>query len=371
MKKILSIVLALVLALSLTACGKETVSLNDYLKVEFSGSNGTGKATVTGFADFEEDVMQKLGGEVTLMQLAVLEDGIDYELDKKDGLSNGDKVKLTISIDEDIKDSFDVNIVGKDMEFTVSGLPEKVYEEVNPFEDGSLKIDITGNSPYIRVKAQILKRKNLNEEVKVSTPANGKFFKNGETVKITYTYDEAKAEENSIKIVETEKEIKIEDHDYYPLSWNEFSKEHQDKLVQAVTDFVEADSTLTNFWTEEGKLYRNPAYVKNDTPVNPQYLGNYFFYPKDEALTQYDPNVCNSMFFVYSMNLANSDTAEIETVYSVVYVKNISVTSDGHLVFDNTMLDHYHYFLTSDRIYNSVVVRNKSDYHYEENISFE
>ncbi len=126
-KNIICVVILILVMTSFTGCAKR-MDMEDYIKVEFSGSNGKGKARIK----FNDDEFAKK---------ALLEDGesednlygklgdfeeickaIDPKLDKKDGLSNGDKVKITYKIDKDVMDKYNISLTADDKEYEVTGL---------------------------------------------------------------------------------------------------------------------------------------------------------------------------------------------------------------------------------------------------------
>ena len=368
MKKVIKLLLILGLVFTLTACGKETISLNDYLTVEVSGSNGTGTAAVTGFGDFEEALLQKLNDDISLMQLVAIEEGIDYELDKTSGLSNGDEVTLSIEIDEDIIEALDIKIVGKKETFKIENLPEKVYTDVDPFEN--LQIKYSDYSPYITAEVSSTQLLGIGERFTIEYPrAGSQYLQNGDTFTVKFTYDEVKAEDKGIRVVATEKEVQVEGFDSYITSWDDVSEETFNRVLKDVMDLAVSKKAETNFWID-GKLYRNPNWFKDEASMEIEYIGNYFFTPKASPNATY-PAVYNSSFFVFTVTLANDNTREVETVYMRIYMKNLILTSDDYLVFDDTMINVDGWFLSSDRLYNQTVIANKANFICIENISYE
>lgn len=351
MKKILSVILVLVLALSLTACGKETISLNDYLKVEFSGTNGEGKATVTGFMDFEEDLMQKSGGKITLMQLAVLESGIDYDIDKKDGLSNGDKVKMTITIDEDLKDSFDFKFVGKDATFTVEGLPEKVYKEVDPFAD--IECAFNGNEPFITCTVNSISTGSptWDDRYTITYPDETQCLKNGDSVTLHFTYDAEKAEKDAIKYTQTEKTFTVEGHDKYVMSIDELSDAQLNKVIDEANAHM--DEALTTYTMIPG----DNSYYAKDEP-NLERLGYYFFTAKDELVKSAwlgHDKVGNSIYFVYAYDTTASLYGTEQRIYRALQLENLILDANGELHYDSEDFIFYGAYKSADSMKNDFV----------------
>ena len=100
-RNILVAAAVLLTALSLSACGTKTVDLNKYVKIETSGYNGAGTATVSfdeeKFAK-DHDKHIKLSKEMSYLAqyvnvspaVGMMKDCVSGRLDQTSGLSNGD-----------------------------------------------------------------------------------------------------------------------------------------------------------------------------------------------------------------------------------------------------------------------------------------
>lgn len=128
MKKIIALTMLLVIILSmLTACGGRKINMSDYVSVTFSGGNGNGTAHVRfDTLRFESDIMSGRSGKENTWEYAAkltsLEMTIICEADKTTGLSNGDKVKVTISYDNGKARNLGVSLGGLTETFRVEGL---------------------------------------------------------------------------------------------------------------------------------------------------------------------------------------------------------------------------------------------------------
>lgn len=129
------------------------MDLNKYFGVKFNGLNTIGKAEVefdrdTFNADFEEAYKgqiakwDKEGLQGELKKEAV-SSCFDWELDKEDNLSNGDKVVLTISIDEASCEELGVKFKTSPIDVEVIGL--KDGKQVDAFE--GINVQFSGISP--------------------------------------------------------------------------------------------------------------------------------------------------------------------------------------------------------------------------------
>lgn len=145
--------LTLLSTLLLTGCGK-SVNLKDCVSVTFSGAEGYGKASASlddsslvdiVDVDVDQDIgLDEIGG--ALNAYWYIED-IEVSLDTTEGLSNGDKVTVTIEYPEELSKAMGVGIrpkSGTSWTVEVSGLPEA--EEVDPFTN--VELSFSGYDGY-------------------------------------------------------------------------------------------------------------------------------------------------------------------------------------------------------------------------------
>ncbi len=168
----------------------ETVNINDYLKVSFSGYNGYGEAEWTLDQDrFEEDFAEKLkwkkrGDYGMTAQEAVLNSAYP-SLSEYYDLTNGDKVKVKWDVNDTISEVINVELVAEDQTITVSGLTEP--KEVDPLAD--LVVEFAGYNGKGHVESAEYAS---SEEWLESIPLNQDFstldeLSNGDTV--TFSFD--------------------------------------------------------------------------------------------------------------------------------------------------------------------------------------
>lgn len=156
MKKIIrSIVLAalLVAALcTLSGCGKKAeINLADYITVSFSGMDGEGKANCRfDTSSFELDIYSQVktdkNGMAQAAAITKLERSLSFNFNKPEGLSNGDKVKLSVGFDKDTAKECSVVLNYKEETFEVSDLKEPI--EIDPFDPAEYEVFISGVAPY-------------------------------------------------------------------------------------------------------------------------------------------------------------------------------------------------------------------------------
>ncbi len=128
------------LVLTVTGCGSKqeeaddgVTNILDYVTVDFDGKNGEGTAYVS--VDYDGLETEMVGGQEKINEMSDVEDleelttyinavaSISLSIDKNSGLSNGDKVTVSVTYDESAASSASVDF-GTEMSriFTVSGL---------------------------------------------------------------------------------------------------------------------------------------------------------------------------------------------------------------------------------------------------------
>lgn len=130
MKKIFGVFILLSSVLILVACGAKDAT--NYISLEFEGIDTKGKAKYV--VDEEKllkevfDYEEKDGPNLEVLgDMLIVDDAMDIKLDKDKDLSNGDKVKVTVTIDESKTDK----LKSGEKEFEVQGLeePKKLTDE--------------------------------------------------------------------------------------------------------------------------------------------------------------------------------------------------------------------------------------------------
>lgn len=164
-KLIRSIVLAALLVAivcTFTACGGVSVDLMEFVDVSFTGVDGNGNAAcnMDGVA-LEKALVGDTDGQISaeegkkLLEIVPFEFSINYKLDKSSGLSNGDKVTVSVSYNEEAAKELKIKVKGSSKTFTVEGLKDPI--PVDPFDpsvfntDNGVSVKIEGISPVASV----------------------------------------------------------------------------------------------------------------------------------------------------------------------------------------------------------------------------
>lgn len=148
------IVAAAVVVLIIYLNRPQTINLNEYLTVTFSGADGEGEATYSfdtetfstdyyGELTFRDEstyneLMESLGESADMNSYAIeylFDNCVSGTLNNADGLSNGDYVSFVWDVDEEtIEEIFGVNVEYTDEIFTVSDLEEDESESESESE---------------------------------------------------------------------------------------------------------------------------------------------------------------------------------------------------------------------------------------------
>lgn len=169
MKKLVFAIFSFVSLILITGCGSAE-DLSDYVEVSFSGVDTMGTANYEVNEEklfkeiFDYDDETDFTDDETEEEMENLGDAYKINMDKDEGLSNGDKVKVTISVDDEKTDK----IKGGEKEVTVADLEEpKILTSEDVEENlvvnfngasgkGSSQIDNTfGDSPLSELDFEV------------------------------------------------------------------------------------------------------------------------------------------------------------------------------------------------------------------------
>ena len=330
-KKFLVVAAGAMAAVALTGCGKTKINLDEYVELKYEGYDTIGTAHYEfDYKHFERDFedslkLTKEGEEdrkemkeaAAAMNLGksepeLLATFLKGELDKSEGLSNGDEVTFKWDIDDDqIQEYFKVELTYSDITGTVEGLQEA--QAFDPFD--GYDVTFTGMAPVGRVE--------VNNNVSSSNPhLNYEFDKteglsNGDVVKVTvnaYGEDIVKycVENYGMIPTATEKEFTVEGLATYLQSSENISEDTLTKMQKQCEDIFVADSVGWGAATYLGS----------------EYLGCYFLTPKTAGYG--NQNECTLVYRIDAH--VNYDEGRFETDTSYYYgvtFYNIMELADG------------------------------------------
>ena len=295
---------------------------------------------------------------------------LDFELDKRDGLSNGDKVTVSVVNAVDDEDTFRENCIrdwgvapsAVTKEYTVEGLDE--MEDYDPFEH--IIVSFSGTSPDTTIN---ITNNTGIEDLEFEADKYEK-LKLGDTVTVTAKgyYDEDPAELCAYEgknLTVTSKEYTVENVPKYADQLSEIPQDMLDKMDQNAQDKLNAYAA--NNWSDEERL------------VGISLEGEYFLYVKDGADT-YDywsgESTYNKLFLVYKVSV-EADGKPYEYYYYSRF-SNIIIMEDGTCSLDMSAIAtpddtisvdgyyYYHGYADLDTLKYKTVTANLDNYTYEE-----
>ncbi len=358
------LLLSTVIVILATGCASK-VDLAPFCDVTYSGYNTKGSAQLNvNWAEFESVILGgKEAKQEDLAKILALESSIKYKLDKTESLSNGDKINVSISWNEEIAKKYKYSFSPEKMTFTVSGLPEA--QKVDIFE--GVGINFSGVSP--RATAEITNGSDLPFAQTSVRYSLDKFrdIKNGDVITMKAEFDQSYAEKQMLIIEKTDKQFVAEGIDAYITKYQEIDAETLKKATQQSLDLIEAE--LAQQYKASSLLYPGEyfwSYDFNKLVVKDIKLTESYFFVLKEGLEPGWSDVENSIFLVFTVNYSDEINPDGRTVYVPVYFKNfinragkIDVVITDAVIVDPKTDNH-------DNLYRDIVIANKDKYTYEE-----
>lgn len=313
-------IVAAITATILLSNRKTRLSLNDYVSIEYDGYDGYGTADVI----FDWDALEKKFAEIygkkdidevkalsNALSLSTLEDSIRYDLDKYDSLSNGDKITLTWSYDNELADKYKIEFEGDKKTFTVSDLKE--VEEIDPFKD--LEVTFSGTSPYASVSWEITSKDEIYDYISFDASKDDNLA-DGETITITldtYDNDEYFLSEFGCKFSQTSKEYTCENVDSYVM--------HAEDITEDLLETMKKQTKAT--------IADYKSSIRSDVTIsNVEYAGYYFLALKDTEDNYWE--AANKCYVIYSATVKSKQKDfKQTTVYFPVEYSELITYADG------------------------------------------
>lgn len=229
-----------------------TIDLKDYVEVSFSGFETMGEADVKVSDDLSKDLnklyqafkannsteaFQKTAQKIEELKAEKsLSSMFDREISllPESGLSNGDKVEVSVSMDHEIWKLLKVKI--KDYEGTVKvkGLKDIVEVSAEEMFSGA-EVKITGISPFLHVSVSNTSSDPLISRLRYMVAGQSTIAAVGDTVMIGISNDsiaEKLLKEGYVVDVSLQKEYAVKNADRYVADWDEVPEEMQKKLLE-------------------------------------------------------------------------------------------------------------------------------------------
>ena len=308
------------LMLILAGCGK-SVNLEDMFDVDFDGVDGNGTATVD-FSKLDDwldnSVYKERAGksEKSKEEAAKIANDIGYhilyELDKEDHLSNGDKVTLSVEVEEEAIKQYGYKLKGFKKEFTVEGL--KKAKKVDVFE--GVKVEFTDAEPA--GCAEIVETPDLPFNVEYSLDKEDG-LSNGDKVKVTAEYDDDEVSSQGFAVKNDEKEFEVSGLPAYVTKAEQLTDENLKSTKEWINKHMQAE---TASWGGDGKTVK--AF---------DYKGYYLLTPSSEKADRQNV-LCLVYKFDYHIDKTSYSDEEDHSVYKTFIYYDVKIMDDGKLSFD-------------------------------------
>lgn len=387
-----SLAAAAVLSLSMTGCSGNkgvTVSGKDSCEITVEGMDGKGTIELDLDDDKIDEIALALYGDPDSIPLDKYTEylsayskftsavySIDYSIvsDKKEDFSNGDVVKIKMDCNEEKMQEVGINLTDTEFEYTVEGLKEAT--SIDPFD--GLKVEFTGISPNIKVEfdtsdCDSYVRNNVNFYVDGD---NGDFA-NGEKFTVTASYNEYKAEQNSIIFTNSSKEYTVEGALEYPATLDgvdltTIDTQFNDMLEAAMSDkkvYVGGKVNPTNSWSAEFEVTKVEPKIVFKAYLNAKNTVSYFRYNNKYDCFWEISVTAKCTDKGYGDDYKVGQTINYKQYY-VAGIENIPV--DENKKIPDEYLNDYDEEFYSDKdttyqeIYNEWITANKADYNITE-----
>lgn len=368
--KMLSLGIVAVMSASvLAACGEKTYSAKECYEPYVTGCNGYGSFHMSQNDEYYNQIIDDcLPDDATDMEelgLNVLLYSMEWSVDKKENLSNGDKVNVTISLDEESLAARKIVFTDKEFTYTVEGLEEPVT--VDLFSDVSVTFEGTG--PKIKASVEYTGTDEvIKDNVRYSLDTSSG-LSDGDVVTVKASYNENTLFNNNYFVISDDTmEFVVSGMDEYLREEADLS-DLDDKMLAYVNNLQDTSKSYAIGTETQGRgFFSNGGSAKYkilDVTITP--YRNYLLYNKTDS----DPNIYATFYkFNYDIeSVKDQEKSTSDDIYCCVYLKNIIKDKDGNLIYDDENIG-YEWFGVSwfsnyigadfDTVYNAFV-----DYGYE------
>lgn len=324
----------------ITVSGLEKATEVDVFKsldVTFEGYNGNGTV------DIDNTATDKFSYSIY------------FDADKSDGLSNGDKVKITAEVSDSVLNKYNYILKETEKEYTVSGLEE--MQALDLFS--GLKVEYSGTAPFAKIKLD-KDRDNEFIDYYVSYEADkSENLKNGDVVTVTALVDEDYAASYGYTISETTKQYTVEGLDEYLTSYSDITEETFEKMESQAEDAIDSWIVKQEKW-----------YDYQDLKIGePEHVGNCFLKLKEGLNYGWGNDYENALYMCYKAEktFKENDRKKTEDVYLIVRYDDFLKYGDGTIYVEivSASVDGTTYGTYED-FYENVIRAKKEDYTVEE-----
>lgn len=374
---VLLVILILVLIL---VNGKKTINLEEYVTVGTDGYDGQGTAYAEWKSELEDVVLKAMGIDAEKMDEYIdngdflnsdsslakayaayekydeMMESLDLHIDKSENLSNGDKITVTITYNNELAAENGIKFTGEKYVYVVSGL-EKL-EAVDPFE--GLTVEFTGASPQLKAELSYNSPQDFLQESQFSIDKIEN-LKIGDTVTVTCNCSKEDAAYHGVSLSETTKEYTVGEADAYVGTVRQLEEKGTDDMQKDAKDVIESYFARNTDQIGYKNLKYQGIYVLNQKQSN--------------GWDSY-----NSIYMIYSATVTSKEDEkqfQATKVYLPVQFTNVILSQEGELTWDvpneiaGTTGLRYGWFgqvsgyETEKDMYQELIAQQKDKYTYE------
>lgn len=309
----------LIVIIAVIVMQPKKINVEDYVEITCSGYNGyaVARATLDESGLYEAilaakgkkidydsiDSFEALGAALS-EEMAISEcvDKITLSLSQESNLSNGDTVTVEITYDNEAAKAHKVKFIGSTVTLKVEGLEDPV--EVDPFE--GLEVSFSGISPYGKME-YTYNGANSNISLYSFSPSQTNNLKNGDTVTVTYSFNENSMLNQGIVIKNSEKKYEVSGLDEYVQSYADLTADFLDKMKSESEDKIYSYAASTYNSNTSLNDLKYDGYILNTAKSTDYLWGSY-----------------NSLYLIYSGTVSHSSGSFAPTkVYFPVKFSNL------------------------------------------------
>lgn len=335
---------------------KKKVDVTETLAMRFSGSNGYGTAEIEDLYSWEKEALEaanikEIDSFSDLGDAFIIESAVSYDISPKENLSNGDEVTVTVKIDNEAIEKYDIQFVGEEKKFIVEGLSEiqtiDLFENVDVLFQGTAPyatamVSDANTDYYVETHYTLDKNQNLNSD---------------DIVTVTAKYDKDKLLQAGYMAESDTKEYVVSNVSRYITDLVDIPDDAMEKLEKQTEDIIKSNIARYNGYSLE----------------NLNFLGNYFLNSKDYESNWGEKNIT---YFVYEVDLTGKEDL---TYYYCAGYYDILLTEEDECVYDFsnikmpsksiykglTIIDGYP---SIDEMFNDCVTKHLDKYEYESTV---
>ena len=275
---------------------KSDIALSKYISAEFSGIDGYG--TISAYLDYDslqKDIWKAMGHEEAEMKQDKYQQDLAKvyqftgelyaEISQKTDLKNGDKVKVSIDVPQQIPDELCINVTDSEKEFTVEGLQE--VQMFDPFE--GIEVTFSGLEPFVKADYKRVKNDDLYYYVDFALDKTEKLSA-GDTVTVTASYNADYLKEMGYAVSSDSKSYTVTSEGAYILEASRLNENIKADLDARSKTYQQEQAAG---WIDAAKL------------TDMAYIG-YAFIADEDFDPDYNTN-SNMLFTIYNVYITTDD----------------------------------------------------------------